>query len=207
MNIVSCLKGLGLESRDLATILAALIAALVAVGGWFAVSWLTTRREDRTRRLALTIQQAEKQISEFYAPLLFLLLRLDTIYRTKMKIENGKPNSVPKLDEVGYKEYFLPTHNEIAELLKNKIYLLEGSTVPASLLAYVSHFTSENLAWRLAAENIHVWERVEGFPSEFFDELQKDRALVYERYESALRELRHGVFGAHRFRRGRGVAI
>ena len=155
----------------------------------------------RTRRLQLTIQQAEKQISDFYAPLVFLLLRLDSIYETKMKIEDGKPNSVPKLDEVAYKEYFLPTHNEIAELLKTKIHLLEGSVIPESLLAYVRHFTSENIAWRLAAENIHVWERVEGFPSEFFEELKKDREIVYKRYESALRELRHGVLGVHVFRR------
>jgi hypothetical protein len=185
--------------KDIATILAALIAALVAVFGWFAVSWLTSRREDRTKRLELTIEQAEKQISEFYAPLMYLILRLDAIYRTKLRIEDGKPDSIAKLSEVAYKEYFYPTHLEIAELLKTKIHLLEGSTVPDPLLAYIRHVTSESIAWRLSEDNIHVWERVEGFPSIFFDELQKDRQVVYERYENALRELRHGLSGGRAF--------
>ena len=194
-TLVAYLKGLGFEAKDAATILAALIAAAVAVFGWFIVSGLTRRREDRTKRLELTIQQSEKQTSEFYSPLVFLILRLDAIYRVKKRIVEAQPDIEGKISEVLYREYFLPTHEEIAALLKTKIHLLEGSDIPESLLGYVRHFTSENLAWRLARDDVHVWRQVEGFPSEFFDELRKDQQLVYDRYERSVRELRHGVLG------------
>jgi hypothetical protein len=70
-------------SRAMATILAAVISAIVAIVGWFIVNLLNGRREDRTKRLALTIEKTEKQIGEFYAPLLGLLEQLDTVFRVK----------------------------------------------------------------------------------------------------------------------------
>src|SRR6266436_5464796 len=76
--------------EEMATVLAALIAAIVAVTGWFIAHQLTTRRDDRTKRLELTIAHSEKQISEFYAPLAFLLEQLDTIVGVKEYIEEGK---------------------------------------------------------------------------------------------------------------------
>lgn len=101
--------------------LAALIAATVAVTGWFIGHQLTTRRDDRTKRLQLTIAQSEKQIGEFYAPLVFLLGQLDTIVRVKERIEEGKrAEGVGGLGEITYKEYFLPIHNEIITITENK---------------------------------------------------------------------------------------
>src|SRR5262249_39912729 len=91
--------------KEMATIVAALIAAIVAVTGWFIAHQLTTRREDRTKRLELTIAHSEKQISEFYAPLDFLLKQLDTIVSVKDKIKKGKPvEFVRDLDRITYKE-------------------------------------------------------------------------------------------------------
>jgi positive regulator of sigma E activity len=178
-----------------ANIISALIAAAVVVSGWFVASELARRREDRTKRLQLTIEQAEKQVTEFYSPLVFLIKRLDAIYRIKTGMIDAVPAKNALIEEVAYKDYFLPTHQEISTILKTKIHLLEGSVIPSSLLAYIEHFTSENLALRLMQENIDVWSQVRRFPSEFFDQLQKDQALVYERYERALRELQHGSPG------------
>jgi hypothetical protein len=70
----------------MATVIAAFIAAVVAVAGWFILSYLTGRREDRTKRLQLTMEHSEKQIGEFYAPLLGLLEQLDTTYRVKERM-------------------------------------------------------------------------------------------------------------------------
>jgi hypothetical protein len=178
----------------MATVLAALIAAIVAVTGWFIGHQLTTRRDDRTKRLELSIAHSEKQISEFYAPLAFLLEQLDTIVGVKERIEKGKrAEGVGGLGEITYKEYFLPIHKEIIAILKTKIHLLEGGVIPPSLLTYIAHFTSENLAWRLAQEKVEIWDFIIGFPAEFREQLKEHQGLVYRRYEDAVQELRHGI--------------
>jgi hypothetical protein len=96
--------------KEMATVLAALIAAVVAVTGWFIGHQLTTRQDDRTKRLQLTIAQSEKQISEFYAPLIFFFRQLDRIVSVKDRIEEDKRD---KAGEILYREYFLPIHSEI----------------------------------------------------------------------------------------------
>jgi hypothetical protein len=111
-------------------LLGALLAALMAVTGWFIGSQLTTRREDRTKRLELTIAQCEKQIGEFYAPLVGLLEQLDTIVNVKDNILGQKAEGVEGLDEITYADYFLPIHKEIISILKTKIHLLEGGVIP-----------------------------------------------------------------------------
>ncbi len=151
-------------------IVPALIAAFVAGLGWFVASWLTSRREDRTKRLQLRIEQAEKQVSEFYSPLIFSIERLDAIYRIKQEMVAACPDKKGPIEEVAYAEYFFPTHQEIATILKTKIHLLEGNAAPPSLLHYIEHFTSENLARRLKRDDIDVWSQVKRFPSDFFDQ-------------------------------------
>ena len=69
----------------MATIVAALVAAAVAMIGWFVGHLLVSLREDRTRRLQLTIEHAERQIGEFYAPLLGLLEQLDTVFASRIR--------------------------------------------------------------------------------------------------------------------------
>jgi hypothetical protein len=110
----------------------------------------------------------------------------------KEKIERQKgAEGVGALGAITYYEYFLPIHHEIIAILKSKIHLLEGGVIPSSLLTYIAHFTSENLAWRLAKENINAWEFITGFPEDFPNQLKKDQELVYKRYEIAVQELRH----------------
>jgi hypothetical protein len=177
---------------EMATVLAALIAAIVAVTGWFIGHQLTTRRDDRTKRLELSIAHSEKQIGEFYAPLGFLFGQLDTIAKVAVYIDDRKrAEGVGALGEITYREYFLPIHNEIIAILKTKIHLLEGGVIPPSLLTYIAHFTSENLAWRLTKENVEIWDFITGFPEKFSDQLKEHQELVYRRYEEAVQELRH----------------
>jgi hypothetical protein len=44
------------------------------------------------------------------------------------------------------------------------------------------------------------WSQVKPFPSEFFGQLQQDRALVYTRYQNPLKELRHGLLLQREFK-------
>jgi hypothetical protein len=79
---------------------------------------------------------------------------------------------------------------------------MEGGVIPPSLMKYIAHFTSENLAWRLAQElawrlaqeHVEIWDFITGFPEKFPGQLKEHQELVYRRYEDAVRELRHGAF-------------
>lgn len=176
------------------TITAALIAAIVAVAGWFVGNYLTSLREDRTKRLQLTMEQSAKQISEFYAPLLGLLKQLDTTYQVKEDMVNQEPEHRDAISRIVYKEFFLPIHKEIGEILKHKIHLLEGNTIPESVRRYFEHFTSENIYWRLTEEgNITSSVKVSDFPEDFPNDMQINLDNVIKRYESAIQELRREI--------------
>jgi hypothetical protein len=178
----------------MATIIAALIAAVVAVTGWFIGSYLIELREDRTRRLQLTIDHSEKQISEFYAPLLGLLEQLDTTYNIKEDMVKQEPEHRDLVERIVYKEYFFPIHQEIGEILKHKIHLLEGNTIPESERGYFKHFTSENIYWRLKDEpQIVSSVKASDFPEDFSEDMQHDLAVPIKRYDDAIQELRHGA--------------
>jgi hypothetical protein len=103
----------------MATVIAASIAAVVAILGWFIGSYLIARREDRTKRLQLTMEDSEKQIGEFYAPLLGLLEQLDATFRVKERMISQEPDNADTISKITYKEYFLPLHREIGEILKH----------------------------------------------------------------------------------------
>jgi hypothetical protein len=172
----------------------AVIAAMVAVSGWFIGNLLVSRREDRTKRLALTIEHAERQIGEFYAPILGLIEQLDTVFSVKEQMVKEEPHNTKIIETVAYKEYFLPLHLEILEILKHKIHLLEGLVIPESINKYFHHFTSENMYWRLTQEEkINTSVEVTKFPSEFYDDIGSGLKFVYRRHEELVQELRHSA--------------
>jgi hypothetical protein len=78
------------EAASLGNVLtAAVIAAVVGGLGWIAAYLLTGIREDRTKRLQLTIEHASTQIKEFYAPLMALTDQLDTTATVKESVVGG----------------------------------------------------------------------------------------------------------------------
>jgi hypothetical protein len=178
-----------------ATVIAALIAGLIAGTGWFISSYLTGAREDRTNRLRLTLDYSERQISEFYAPILGLLTRLNAIYKAQNQVSARHITDLDldKFHDFIYVEYFLPIHVEIANLINPKIHLLEGNRIPRSIESYLRHFASENIGWRVAKEidqAVNLFHHVVPFPDEIWDEMQDHRKLIRERYETTIQELR-----------------
>jgi hypothetical protein len=91
----------------MATVLSALIAATVAVTGWFIGHELATRRDDRRKRLELIIGHSERQISEFYSPLVFLIEQLHTNAQVKEGIDKDRRVDV---GEFMHRNAFLSLH-------------------------------------------------------------------------------------------------
>lgn len=175
-----------------ATVIAASIAAAIGVTGWFVGHLLASRREDRTKRLALTIERTDKQMSEFYSPLLSLLEQLDTVARVKDQMCRQEPHNAKLIATIAYKECFFPLHQQILEILQHKLHLLEGRDIPSSIVDYFHHFASENMYWRMTEEqHVATSVTVSRFPSTFYYDIKKDLARVNERYEMRVRELRH----------------
>jgi biopolymer transport protein ExbB/TolQ len=68
-------------SSALVSVVGGLVSGLVVL---FATQYLLRWREDRTKRIQLTIEHAEKQLSEFYSPLLALVEQLAETARARV---------------------------------------------------------------------------------------------------------------------------
>lgn len=174
-------------------LITATITGFIGGVGWIAAYVLNSQREDRTRRLQLTIEQASTQIREFYAPLVALTDQLNTLAAIKAEIVRDKsPDIDYDLTATFYDQFFLPIHEEINSTLKTKVHLLEGASTPSSFRLYFQHYASEKAYWRLVkagkdVANMHV----PNYPSTFYFDVRRGYQAVMDRYEASLQEMRH----------------
>lgn len=143
------------------------MAALVAAVGWIGAYYLNGVREDRTKRLQLTIEHTTTQLKEFYAPLLSLTDQLNSLAKVLDLVrENGGGDE--KSDREFYSKFFLPIHEQINDILKTKVHLMEGSEVPASFIQYFEHFAAQKAYYSLVSDGINVsGTGLPGYPSRF----------------------------------------
>ena len=79
-------------------VIAALIGAASALIVLLIGQYLTRWREDRTKRIQLTIDHAERQLSDFYSPLFALVEQLDTMARASEEIDKANVDDKPTID-------------------------------------------------------------------------------------------------------------
>lgn len=128
----------------------AIATAAVAAVGWTLAYFLTGWREDRTKRLQLELEHASEQIREFYAPLAALTDQLDSTADVYDRVIEGKSEEErDALSGLFYARFFLPIHEQINEILKKKVHLLEGPTPPKSFTYYFQHYATEKAYWNL----------------------------------------------------------
>ncbi|UPJ62704.1 hypothetical protein [Bradyrhizobium sp. 191] len=170
----------------------AIATAAVAAVGWTLAYFLTGWREDRTKRLQLELEHASEQIREFYAPLAALTDQLDSTADVYDRVIEGKSEEErDALSGLFYARFFLPIHEQINEILKKKVHLLEGPTPPKSFTYYFQHYATEKAYWNLRGEGKDVSNVViPPYPSEFYWDVRKDYHAVLQRYEDTLQELR-----------------
>jgi hypothetical protein len=176
-----------------ASLIIAAATAFIAAVGWTLAYFLTGLREERTKRLQLTIEHTASQIKEFYAPLMILTDQLDITVRAKNTVVQGKSiKEEHVLSGDFYKKFFLPIHEEINAILKSKAHLMEGPITPESFLLYFEHYITERAYWTMLESGHDVSNmRVPSFPSNFYYDVKDGREAVIARYDQSLRELRH----------------
>ena len=178
--------------KSMITIIVACITGGVTVLGWNVSHYFARRRDDRTRRIESTISQLDRQLEEFYGPLHSLIEQIFNVWRVRKSLLHGvSENKRGELDRFIWKEYFQPLHTEIKDLLKTKLYLCEGTTIPQSFRDYLEHSTQELFQHRVATElNIHTQNvKAKHWPSQFDEDVKSAITKIMKRRDFLLRDL------------------
>ncbi len=202
MAIVRRTKGT-IVDQPTATILAATIAALVAIGGWNVSHYLQMRREDRTRRLEAVLLRTQRQIDEFYGPILNLIEQIFNVWTVRENIlfPDGRPDSLEngslqnqKVPAFFQEAYFFPLHEMIRNILMSKLHLVEGLRVPESFEQYLEHSTQQLVQHRLWKELEVPTDHIPGipWPDRFSKDVKKSLSILMKRYDDCLHDLHGG---------------
>lgn len=170
----------------------AITTAAIAALGWCAIYILTGWREDRTKRLQLELEHASSQAKEFYAPLVALTDQLNSLAVVFDEVSEGKSGEERhKLEGLFFARFFLPIHEQINEILKTKVHLLEGAAVPVSFTQYFEHYATQKAYWNLQGDGLEVSNiKVPDYPPAFYWDVRQGYEAVLQRYENTLEELR-----------------
>jgi hypothetical protein len=176
---------------------ALLVAVITAISTLLVVivtNYLTRRREDRTKRIQLTIEHAERQLREFYSPLLALAMRLDQSAEGSEEIvPKAQITERPDIDRIMWEDIYSPIHEQIISILKTKIHLIEGFDIERAegFKAYLLHYETQKIQWQLNAKG-HVIPgvKIPPYPPLFNEDIKRGLSKVSSRYEDSLRELR-----------------
>jgi hypothetical protein len=123
------------------------ITAVFGVIATIVTQNLTRQREDRTKRIQISIDHAEKQLSEFYSPLLALAVLLDETATESEVLDTASPTDRPAINKIMWEDICRPIHNEILNILKTKIQLIEGFNIGKAqgFKEYLRHYASQQI--------------------------------------------------------------
>lgn len=108
--------------------------------------------EDRARKLDSLKHYYERQIEEFYGPLLNMVHQVyiaGSIQKELLFAQNESGIKIvcedlaEKIRDYYYNTYFMPMHEEIRQILRTKMYLIEELEIPESFYLYLKHTAQE----------------------------------------------------------------
>jgi hypothetical protein len=133
------------------SILVALLAALVTALGWLIAYRFTRLRDDRLRSQELRVKHLERQIAEFYGPLHRLVEQIMVTNEVQESVLSRhrktalSPEEKARVRRLLHNDYFRPLHDQIATILRTKLYLVEGVALPDSFYKYLRHTNQERV--------------------------------------------------------------
>jgi hypothetical protein len=173
---------------------AALVAAVVTVVGWYVTYAYARRRDDQTRRIEIRLKYRQRQIEELYGPLLSLIEQIFNVWQVRTSILDAKdgrlsPEQQERVSEFIWKEYFSPLHQEIATILRTKLYLLEGGRMPPTFARYLEHATREACQHRLWSELQIETSGGTPWPQGFYEDVKNTLDELLREHQGGLQSL------------------
>lgn len=150
---------------------------------------LSRLSEDRTRKLERLLRHYERQVEEFYGPLWNMVHQLYVCNHTKSQLVSRlDAENAAKVEHYYQSTYFKPLHDEIREIIKTKLYLVEGTEMPESFYAYLKHALQERDQRELSHEFGLDTSFLPGvpWPRRFHDDIKNGFDNAMRRYEQCL---------------------
>jgi hypothetical protein len=175
------------------TLTIAIIGATVSIIGWMVNHILSTSSERRREKLNFQIEFTKQQLEELYGPLAFLILEgrrtfqdlLAALGRNHVFLGNNPLLEKELKTWLFWAENdFLPRNGKIKELISSKTYLIEGSEVPESWLAFLDHANSWKINHeRWKKEGIeYSWHSRTNWPNQFENDVISTFELLKKRH-------------------------
>jgi hypothetical protein len=150
--------------------------------------------EDNARRLSNSAAYVERQIEEFYGPLYNVVQQVIIANHVQHRIihgESSSPTQLPRAKEPEVRRffqerYFFPLHAQINNILRSKLYLIEGTRMPESFYLYLQHALQEEAQANLWYEH-NIDTRFlpgEPYPNDFQRDVRRHLDVLMDRYES-----------------------
>jgi hypothetical protein len=183
-----------------ATIIGVSLTGAVTVIGWNVSNALAKRRDAETRQAEATLKHIERQIEEFYGPLLSLIEQIFNVWtvRENLLFPEGRPSPIdpsdPRRNQIFtffQTTYFFPLHGKLREILASKLYLVDAGSVPESFRQYLEHSTQQVVQHRLHADLGVSTDHIPGvpWPDAFYDDVKASLDELMARHERVLRAL------------------
>jgi hypothetical protein len=161
--------------------------------------------EDRTRKLQGLMRYYERQMEELYGPLFNMILQIYIAFdiSTELKSKLGSENETI-INEFFQKNYFIPLHEEINNIMKKNLYLLllqYGSSsvgndikasVPESFRQYLRHSTQEQAQGKLWKDHQidSLFIEIPKWPWDFDGDIAAGLKAAMKNYEECLAGLK-----------------
>jgi hypothetical protein len=179
------------------------IGLLILISGYYLNRFLerykgeqALKKEYESLRDKTSLQHLQRQIEEFYSPLLGLIQHAGIIYNiAKMKSPLGRHDPNHETWEYFVEKYFLNLNSQMADLIRTKIYLLESDELPESFQQFLTHsteFDSLYTLWKdkkVSSDEVRITHWPTAFESDVKDSLDKLR----RNYNDNLKRLKNAT--------------
>ena len=112
-------------------------------------------------------------------------MRSSRLERFRENFIEAKKEREAEIRSYFQQNYFLPLHAEMIQILKAKLYLVEGALVPPSLEEYLEHACDDR-----EREQLKIWpEKSFQWPRDFYEQLTERLKTVMQKYDALIRRL------------------
>jgi hypothetical protein len=176
----------------------AILAASVTAMGWLVTHILSIWRDDLKHSREKSLAHTEKQLSELYGPLAFLVYEGRQTFTILQKTLGRK--AIFPLDETNKDQElatwrfwaendFRPRNMKIKDLLLKHPHLIEGGEMPQSYVDFLNHHSAwelDHLRWE--QEQIeYEWHARVNWPTQFESDIVATYQALQKRRASLLR--------------------